>query len=135
MCWWDWLLSKIQSDIRAFDNVKQGMMAGSNNAKLRATLELGKEMHRKLRGDRNCDEKEVSLSSGRPDCIKFDEGDCKVIEFKPDSYSEGQAESQAKNYIGDVRERFKHDDRAKRCKQDGGFPVFRPVGETYRRCQ
>jgi hypothetical protein len=126
---------KINSDRNTLDRVKEGVMNGSNNPLIRARMDYGKEMHRKLQGDRDCHEKEVTLSSGRPDCIRFDPGDCKVIEFKPDTYSTGQAQSQAANYLRDVRDRFRNDDRAKQCKQDSGEPVFRAVGETYSACR
>lgn len=126
---------RIKSDRGTLDRVKEGVMNGANNPLIRARMEFGKEMHRKLQSDRGCHEKEVSLSSGRPDCIRFDPGDCKVIEFKPDTYSTGQAESQAKTYLDDVRERFKNDDRAKQCQQDSNGPKFKAVGETYAACR
>jgi hypothetical protein len=126
---------RIKSDRGTLDRVKEGAMNGANNPLIRARMDFGKEMHKKLQSDRGCHEKEVTLSSGRPDCIRFDPGDCKVIEFKPDTYSTGQAESQAKTYIDDVRARFKNDDRAKQCKQEPDGPVFRPVGETYAACR
>jgi hypothetical protein len=126
---------KIKSDRGTLDRVKEGVMNGANNPLIRARMEFGKEMHKKLQSDRGCNEKEVSLSSGRPDCIRFDPGDCKVIEFKPDTNSSGQAENQAARYLDDVRDRFKSDDRAKQCKQDINGPVFRAVGETYPACR
>ena len=110
-------------------------MYGANNPLIRARMEFGKEMHRRLQSDRGCHEREVTLSSGRPDCIRFDPGDCKVIEFKPDTNSSGQAENQAARYLDDVRARFKDDDRAKHCKHDSNGPVFRAVGETYPACR
>ena len=129
------LFERINSDRQTLERVKEGSMNGANNPTIRARMEYGKEMHKKLQSDRGCDEKEVVLSSGRPDCIKFDSDDCKIIEFKPDSYSTSQAESEASNYLRDVREKFKTDDRAKKCKQDSDGPIFRAVGETYPRCQ
>ncbi|MBV8762064.1 MAG: hypothetical protein JO257_32525 [Deltaproteobacteria bacterium] len=129
------LMEKMNRDRSTLDRVKEGVMAGSNNPTIRARMEYGKEMHRKLQKDRDCAEKEVTLSSGRPDCIKFDPDDCKVIEFKPDTYSESAARGQAAGYISDVRERFKNDERAKHCKQDADGPIFTPVGETYSACR
>ena len=126
---------KINSDRSTLDRVKEGVMNGANNPLIRARMEFGKEMHKKLQSDRGCHEKEVTLSSGRPDCIRFDPGDCKVIEFKPDTNSSGQAENQAARYLDDVRARFKDDDRAKHCKHDSNGPVFRAVGETYPACR
>lgn len=126
---------KIKSDRSTLDRVKEGAMYGANNPLIRARMEFGKEMHRRLQSDRGCHEREVTLSSGRPDCIRFDPGDCKVIEFKPDTNSSGQAENQAARYLDDVRARFKDDDRAKHCKHDSNGPVFRAVGETYPACR
>lgn len=126
---------KIKSDRSTLDRVKEGAMNGANNPLIRARMEFGKEMHKRLQSDRGCHEKETTLSSGRPDCIRFDPGDCKVIEFKPDTYSTGDAERQAKKYLDDVRDRFKNDDRAKQCKQDSDGPIFKAVGETYSACR
>jgi hypothetical protein len=125
---------KIKSDRSTLDRVKEGVMNGSNNPLIRARMEFGKEMHRKLQSDRDCHEKEISLSSGRPDCIRFDPGDCKVIEFKPSTLSTSDAKEQAERYLRDVRDRFKNDDRAKQCKQDSDGPIFRAEGETYKAC-
>lgn len=127
---------KIRSDRGTLDRVNEGVkLRGANDPLIRARMEFGKEMHKKLQSDRGCHEKEVTLSSGRPDCIRFDPGDCKVIEFKPDTYSTGQARDQAKRYVDDVRVRFKSDDRAKQCKQDPDGPIFEAVGETYAACR
>lgn len=132
----DKLMEKVQSDFKTLDRVKEGVMNGANNPVVRAKMEYGKEKHRSLQSSRSCDEREVALSSGRPDCIKFESDDCKIIEFKPDTYSTGDAETQARKYIDDVRRKFKDDDRAKRCKRDAdGYPIFRPVGETYPACR
>lgn len=132
----DRLMEKLQSDFKTLDRVKNGVMSGANNPVIRAKMEYGKEKHRSLQSSRSCDEREVVLSSGRPDCIKFESDDGKIIEFKPDTYSIGDAETQARKYLDDVRRKFKDDDRAKKCKRDAdGYPIFRPVGETYTTCK
>jgi len=128
------LFERLNSDRNTLDRVKEGVMNGSNNPTIRARMDYGKQKHKDLQASFTCDEKEINLSSGRPDCIKFDQGDCKVIEFKPDTYNDSDARSQAARYLNDVRDRFKDDERAKRCKQDGG-PVFRAVGELYSACR
>lgn len=128
------LFERLTSDRNTLDRVKDGVMNGSNNPTIRARMDYGKQKHKDLQASFSCDEKEINLSSGRPDCIKFDQGDCKVIEFKPDTYNDSDARSQASRYLNDVRDRFKDDERAKRCKQDGG-PVFRAVGELYSACR
>ena len=73
------MMEKTQSDSRSLDNVKQGTMNGANNPRIRAKMDYGKEMHVRKQSDYRCDEKEVVLSSGRPDCILFTENDCQVI--------------------------------------------------------
>jgi hypothetical protein len=128
------LFERLSSDRNTLDRVKEGVMNGSNNPTIRARMDYGKQKHKDMQSSFSCDEKETVLSSGRPDCIKFDQDDCKVIEFKPDTYSESDARSQAARYLSDVRDRFKNDERAKRCKQDNG-PVFRAVGELYSACR
>lgn len=127
---------KIKSDRGTLDHVNEGVkLRGANNPLIRARMEFGKEMHKKLQSDRGCHEKEVTLSSGRPDCIRFDPGDCKVIEFKPDTHSTSDAKDQAKKYLDDVRARYRNDDRAKQCKQDSDGAIFEAVGETYAACR
>ncbi|MDQ3334706.1 MAG: hypothetical protein M4D80_06070 [Myxococcota bacterium] len=132
----DRLMEKLQSDRRTLDRVKEGVMNGANNPTIRARMEYGKEKHKSLQSSRSCDEREVVLSSGRPDCVKFDSEACKVIEFKPDTHSESAAREQANRYVDDVRRKFKDDDRAKKCKRDAdGYPIFTAVGETYPACR
>ena len=131
----DKLMEKTQSDYKSLENVKQGTMNGANNPKIRAKMDYGKEMHIRLQSSRSCDEREVVLSSGRPDCIKFEQDNCKVIEFKPSTYSESAARDQAARYLDDVRRKYKDDDRAKKCKQKDGYPEFTAVGETYTACR
>jgi len=129
------LFERLASDRSTLDRVKDGVMNGSNNPTIRARMEWGKLQHVAMQSSRSCDEKEVALSSGRPDCIKFDQDDCKVIEFKPDTYKTGDAKDQAERYLRDVRDRFKNDDRAKKCKQNADGPIFEAVGETYPACK
>lgn len=132
----DRLMEKVQSDTRTLDRVKDGVMNGSNNPTIRARMEYGKEKHKSLQSSRSCDERELVLSSGRPDCVKFETDACKVIEFKPDTWSESAARDQASKYVDDVRRKFKDDDRAKKCKRDAdGYPLFAAVGETYTACR
>jgi hypothetical protein len=131
----DRMFEKLNADRRSLDNVKNGVMNGTNNPTIRARIEYGKEMHRKMQSDRGCDETETSLSSGRPDCIKFDADDCKVIEFKPDTWDKEPAAAQAQSYINDVRDHFKDDERVKRCRQNADGAIYRAVGETYPACR
>ena len=115
----DRLMEKVQGDMRTLDNVKAGVMNGSNNPTIRSRMEYGKEKHKRLRSYRSCDERELVLSSGRPD-----------------TWSESGARDQASRYVDDVRRKFKDDDRAKKCKRDAdGYPIFTPVGETYTACR
>jgi gas vesicle protein len=131
----DRLMEKVQSDKRTLDRVKDGVMNGSNNPTIRARMDYGKEKHKEMQDRFRCDEREVVLSSGRPDCIKFETDRCVVIEFKPSTYSTSDAQRQATGYIDDVRRKFKDDDRAKKCRRDDSGPIFEAVGETYTACR
>lgn len=131
----DKLMDKTQSDLKSLDNVKQGTMNGANNPTIRAKMDYGKQKHKDLQSSYSCDERELVLNSGRPDCVKFVQDDCQILEFKPDTYSTSAAESQARQYLDDVRRKFKDDDRAKKCKQVDGYPFFRTVGVTYPACR
>ena len=129
------LFERLNSDRNTLDRVKEGVMNGSNNPTIRARMDYGKQKHKDLQSSFSCDEKEITLSSGRPDCIKFDADNCRVIEFKPDTWSQSNARDQAVRYVGDVRERFKNDERAKRCKQTSDGPLFEAAGELYPACR
>jgi hypothetical protein len=117
------------------DNLKEGVLNGSNNPKIRAAMEYGKQKH--VYNQRICEEKELTLSSGRPDCVSFQKDSCAVWEFKPDTYSESDAKAQAEKYLQDVQEKFKDDRRAlENCKKDGsGRPLFEAKGVTYPACR
>lgn len=128
---WD----KESKDYRTLGNLKEGVMNGSNNPRIRAAMEYGKEKH--VYNQRICEEKEISLSSGRPDCVSFQKDSCIVWEFKPDTYSESEATSQAEKYLRDVQDKFKDDRRAlENCKKDSsGRPEFKAKGVTYPACR
>ena len=101
----------------------------------RAAMDWGKAKHEY--NQRICDEKEISLSSGRPDCVSFRKDACAVWEFKPSTVGESAARSQAERYLSDVKRYFKDDPRAKEsCKKDSdGLPVFEAKGVTYEACK
>lgn len=126
--------AKFSEDYRTLANLKEGLLKGSNNPRVRAAMEYGKEKHRY--NQQVCAEKEVVLSSGRPDCVSFNKDACVVWEFKPDTYSESEAKSQAERYLRDVQDRFKDDSRAlENCKKDSdGRPIFEARGVTYPHC-
>ena len=126
---------KFSEDYRTLSNLRDGVMQGSNNPRVRAAMEYGKEKHRY--NQQICEEKELALSSGRPDCVSFNKDACVVWEFKPDTYSESDARSQAERYLRDVQDKFKDDSRAlANCKKDSdGKPVFEARGVTYPACR
>lgn len=126
---------KFTADYRTLTNLKDGTMNGANNPRIRAAMEYGKEKH--IHNQRICEEKELSLSSGRPDCVSFQKDSCAVWEFKPDTYSESEARSQAERYLRDVQDKFKDDRRAiENCKKDSsGKPIFEAKGVTYPACR
>lgn len=131
----DRVFNKVTADYQTLTNLKEGVMNGSSNPRIRAAMEYGKEKH--IYNQRICEEKEVSLSSGRPDCISFQRDSCVVWEFKPDTYSESEAKSQAERYLRDVQDKFKDDPRAlENCKKDSdGKPIFEARGVTYPACR
>jgi len=126
---------KFSEDYRTLSNLKDGLIQGSNNPRIRAAIEYGKEKHRY--NQQICEEKELVLSSGRLDCVSFNKDACVVWEFKPDTYSESDAKSQAKRYLRDVQDKFKDDSRAlANCKKDSdGKPIFEARGVTYPACR
>jgi hypothetical protein len=131
----DRAMAEVQNDHIAASNVKQGTMQGSNNPRIRAAMEHGKVKHQEMQ--RDCHASEVVLRSGRPDCVMFDNQDCKVIEFKPDSVGDSVARSQAEGYLADVQVYFKDDERAKKnCKVDSsGVHQYTAVSKTYPACK
>lgn len=126
---------KFNADYQTLTNLKDGVMNGSNNPRIRAAMEYGKEKH--IYNQRICEEKELTLSSGRPDCVSFQKDNCTVWEFKPDTYSESEAKSQAEKYLRDVQDKFKDDKRAiENCKKESdGRPKFEARGVTYPACR
>lgn len=125
---------RFNDDYRSLDNVKQGVLRGANDPKVRAAIEYGKEKHEL--NQRICDKKELVLSSGRPDCVTFQKDACAVWEFKPDTYSESEARSQAERYVRDLQQMFKGDPIAASCKMDSdGLPIFEAKGVTYPACR
>lgn len=130
----DRAMTQLQDDYKAAANVKNGVMQGASNPRIRAAMEYGKLKHEEMQ--RGCHAAEVVLSSGRPDCIMFNKDDCQIIEFKPDSVGESAARDQASRYVSDVQNEFKADDRAKQnCKVDSsGVHQYTVIGKTYRAC-
>jgi hypothetical protein len=127
--------SVLSADYKALENIKDGVPKGTNNPRIRAAVEYGKEKH--TYNQRICEEKEVVLSSGRPDCVSFQKDACAVWEFKPDStFTDEQAAEWAKKYVEDVQTKFKDDSRAKEnCKKDAdGNPIFEAKGAVYPAC-
>ena len=126
---------KFTADYQTLTSLKKGVMNGSNNPEIRAAMEYGKKQHVSLQ--RTCDEKELTLPSGRPDCVTFQKDNCAIVEFKPDTYTESEAKNQANKYVRDVQEKFKNDPRAqKNCKKDSNkLPIFEPKGVTYPACR
>jgi hypothetical protein len=132
----DRVLAKLDADYRSLTNVKEGTMNGSNNPKIRAAMEYGKEKHKY--NQQMCEVKEVKLDSGHPDCVSFQKDACAVWEFKPDStFSDSSAADWAKKYVADVQKMFKDDQRAiENCKKDSdGLPIFEAKGAVYPACR
>jgi hypothetical protein len=124
----------LDTDLKTLKNVNEGVINGASNPRIRAAMDWGKAKHEY--NQRICAEKEISLSSGRPDCVSFNRDACTVWEFKPDSIGESAAKSQAERYLSDVARHFRDDPRAKEnCKKDSdGNPIFEARGQTYPAC-
>lgn len=132
------LWNKLNNDYKTLTNVRDGVMKGSNNPRIRAAMEYGKEKH--IYNQRICEEKEVEISSGRKaDCVSFQKEACAVWEFKPDtSFTDSSAGSWAKDkYLSGITEKFKNDPRAiANCKKDSsGVPIFEAKGAVYPGCR
>lgn len=130
------LYEKLRADHDALSNVKDGVMNGSNNPMIRATMQYGIEQHKKLQGDRGCSSAEDVLSSGRPDCVIFQQDDCQIWEFKPDTYSDNDALTQAGKYVEDLQKKYDQEDVAKVCKRgDDGKIKFSLHAYRYPACK
>jgi hypothetical protein len=125
-------------DFNSLTNISDGIMKGANNPQIRASMQYGIDQHKKMQSDLECDDKEVEVSGGRADCVKFTDSDgCVVIEIKPDTYSQSKAIDQAKGYIDGLKAKYKDNDKAKKyCKQDSdGNWIFKPDWKTYPACK
>lgn len=132
----DNLFEKLRADHDALSNVMDGVMNGSNNPIIRATMQYGIEQHKKLQSDKECSSAEDVLSSGRPDCVIFKQDDCQIWEFKPDTYSDNDALSQAEKYVKDLQEKYDQQDAAKVCKRnDDGKIQFSLHAYRYPACR
>jgi hypothetical protein len=131
--------NEVFRDFGSLTNVSNGIMKGANNPQVRAAMEYGKDQHKKKQADLDCDDKEVAVSGGFADCVKFTESNgCVVIEIKPDTYSKSKAIDQAQGYIdAGLKSKYKDNDKAKKyCKLDSdGNLVFTPDWNTYPACK
>lgn len=117
------------------EKLKESVVHGANNPKIRAASEYGKDKHKRMQGDSrySCDGVEVPAGRGKADCVSFDtrkHKTCVVIEFKPDTYSKSKAMSQARGYIPYVNKKYENDPDAAHCYPDG----FEPKVVTYPAC-
>jgi hypothetical protein len=127
------LWDKIDADYKSLTNIKNGLMLGANNPRIRAAMDWGKAKH--VYNQRMCEEKEFLLSSGKPDCVSFQKDACAVWEFKPSTVGESKARDQAQSYIPEVKQYFKDNPKAANCKKDSnGLPEFEAKGVTYPAC-
>ncbi len=68
---------------RLEERLKDGLVRGYNNPKIRASIEVGKQKHEQLQ--RDCAAKEQEIGSGRIDCVDLSSDTCRVIEIKPNN--------------------------------------------------
>lgn len=102
----DGIRRKLDGDLDVFNRVSAGLLAGSNNPRLRAAKDHGIRMHDQLRANSGfeCLRDEVTVSGGRADCVSHSR--CRVMEFKPNSWSRGATLDDAKKYVSGVNAKF-----------------------------
>lgn len=96
------LLGQLRGDQRAYRNVGAGNLYGTNNPKIRASVEYGQRKHKELQSSLGCDLAELDVGGGRVDCVKLSA--CSIWEIKPQGYSRGEALEQAQRYAAGVTE-------------------------------
>lgn len=122
------LITAINDNLASLAKIKDGVLQGSNNPKIRAKLEYGKQEH--LRRQESCSYHEITISSSycenkvrdgsdcRLDCVMAT-SDCMVIEIKPDTkeaLAEGHVQVEA--YTKGLANWFAQDPEAVLKKMD-----------------
>lgn len=115
------LLRKNQGTV---DKLEESVVHGANNPRIRAASEHGKDMHERMGRDSkySCDAVEVVAGRGRADCVSIDirkHKSCVVWEFKPSTYSNSKAMSQARAYIPYVNKKYENNPDAAGCFPKG----------------
>lgn len=115
------------------ESLKESVVQGANNPKIRAASRHGQEQHKRMGGQSTyrCDKTEVVAGRGRADCVSIDKSvGCVVWEFKPSTYSQSKAMSQAKAYIPYINKQYKDNPDAAHCFPKG----FEAKVASYKAC-
>ena len=135
------LFGMLNSDRQAFLNASDELLLGQSNPRVAAANKYGRAKHRELQRDSTfkCAEVEFAAGGGFADCVSHEQ--CTVWEFKPSSWSLGDAVEQATKYVPDVNRAFSKENAAgkpwEKCWQSGG-PTggdgFKAKGHLYPKC-
>ena len=112
-----------------------GILQGIENAKVRARIQIGIDKHAQLQT--GCTAHEYEIPDGRIDCLNVSDGNCEVIEFKPDN-DKARAKgidqiNRYRNTIVELHADKKLPGLLERCVQDGELKIKYDV-QTYEFC-
>lgn len=123
----------LRDNERTVESLKKSVVQGANNPKIRASSKHGIEQHKRMgqQSKYRCDKTEVVAGRGRADCVSIDKNvGCVVWEFKPSTYSQSKALSQAKGYIPYINKAYKDNPDAAHCFPKG----FEAKVDSYKAC-
>ena len=114
----------LEKNEKIVDKLKQSVVHGGNNPKIRAASAWGIKQHKDMGKNSRyaCDAVEVVAGRGRADCVSIDKkkhNDCVVFEFKPSSHSHSKAMSQARAYIPYLNKKYRSKSNAAHCFPKG----------------
>lgn len=113
------VLDEVTKTMNSVENILRGELNGSNNPRIRARIEFGKDEHKRIQADGNkCDKgaTEITLPSGkRIDCVQASGGTCTIYEIKPSNdRAKSKGRDQAGGYRRDVLDLFNGTNKDKR---------------------
>lgn len=106
------LFGMVSADRQAFLNASDELLLGQSHPRVAASNRYGRAKHRDLQRDSTfkCAEKEFPAGGGFADCVSHEQ--CTVRDFKPSSWTEAQAQTQAQNYVDGVNRAFSRESAA-----------------------
>ena len=112
-----------------------GILQGVQNAKVRARIQIGIDKHEQLQT--GCTANEYQIPGGRIDCLNVSDGDCEVIEIKPNNdKARAKGRDQLDGYkttIVGLHADNKLPELLERCVKDGQLNIEYDV-EVYEFC-